>query len=533
MKDNTVQKFKIVLPILKTRVVIRKDEQGNEKEVRFVEGVASSTDKDLHGDRMAPSAIKTMADSLKYHDVALNADHDTTWSAEIGPIVKLEVTPDNDLTLEAELSEMSKANDLWYALTKNKKKLGLSIGGYVKEYEMVKEEADPDSGEENAEPHWYRLYKDIDLDHVAVTSSPANPKTWVSAISKSMDPAKDQLLMEAVMQKEQEEKEDKKTEDKSMQTNKDKEMKDLAIKVARKIQDVEASLLLELTESVLITLDDDTVIKIKDYIDNVIEKKKNMKKDVSLEAEESLKKDDTVATPEGEAVEKPATLENEPKEEAPKTEEPKTEEPAKVEEPVEEPKEGEEVEAPAEPTEEKPAEEKPAEEAPSEEKPVEEKPTESEPAEEEPKKEEAESEDSSGEEGKDEEGEKPTEPVAPVEDAGKPEEPAEKTEDKSVDNGAELLKAVQVLTDGMKVMLESNKTLTDRVAELEAQPASRKTVELEKGVGDEAVDAVDGKSLTEEMEEKIAKVRKDNYGNPNLFAMTQKIRAEYSKKASL
>jgi hypothetical protein len=32
------------------------------------------------------------------------------------------------------------------------------------------------------------------------------------------------------------------------------------------------------------------------------------------------------------------------------------------------------------------------------------------------------------------------------------------------------------------------------------------------------------------MDEKIAQVRKDNYGNPNLFAMTQKIRAEYSKK---
>lgn len=526
MTDNTVQKFKIVLPILKTRVAIRKDENGVEKEIRYVEGVASSTDKDLHGDRMAPSAIKTMAESLKYHDVALNADHDTTWSAEIGPIVKLEVSPENDLTLEAELSEMSKANDLWYALTKNKKKLGLSIGGYVKEYEMVKEEADPDSEEESSEPHWYRLYKDIDLDHVAVTSSPANPKTWVSAISKSMDPAKDQLLMEAVIEKENQEITEKRTTD--------KEMKDLARKIVRQIESIEASLLLELTESVLLTLEPKTIEKIKDYVDNILEKelKSMKKKDVSLEAEESLKKDDTEAKPEGETVETPATLENESEEEAPKTEEPKTEEPAKAEEPVEEPKAEEEAEAPAEPTEEKPAEETPAEEAPSEEKPVEEKPVESEPAKVESEEEKAEPEGSSGEEGKDEEGEKPTEPAAPAEAEPEKseEESTEKTEDKSVDNGAELLKAVQTLTDSMKVILENDKKLTDRIAELEAQPATRKTVELEKGVGDDGAEPVEEKSLKEEMEGKIAQVRKDNYGNPNLFAMTQKIRAEYSNK---
>ena len=123
------QKFKIVLPILKTRTEIVKDDSGDEKEVRYIEGVASSTDKDLHGDRMAPSAIESMAKSLKYHIINLNAEHDTSWRSEIGDITRLEVSDDQELMLEAQLNDMSNAKDLWYALTEQDKKLGLSIGG--------------------------------------------------------------------------------------------------------------------------------------------------------------------------------------------------------------------------------------------------------------------------------------------------------------------------------------------------------------------------------------------------------------------
>jgi hypothetical protein len=113
--DNTetkaFQHFKFTLPILKTRVAIEKVD-GVESEVKFVEGVASSTDLDLHGDRMDPSAIKSMADSLKYHLISLNADHDTTWSAELGDISKLDVSDTNQLLIEAKLNKMSKAEDL-------------------------------------------------------------------------------------------------------------------------------------------------------------------------------------------------------------------------------------------------------------------------------------------------------------------------------------------------------------------------------------------------------------------------------------
>ena len=182
---KTFQHFKFTLPILKTRVEVVKDEFGKDVEKKYVEGVASSTDLDLQGDRMDPSAIRTMADSLKHHVIRLNAEHDTSWQSELGDISKLDVSENNELLIEAELNDMSKSHDLWYALTELNKKLGLSIGGYVKEYEMVKEEfKNEDTGE--IDYRWVRHYKDIELDHIAVTSSPANPKTWVGAIAKSV-----------------------------------------------------------------------------------------------------------------------------------------------------------------------------------------------------------------------------------------------------------------------------------------------------------------------------------------------------------
>lgn len=281
------------------------------------------------------------------------------------------------------------------------------------------------------------------------------------------------------------------------------------------IQSVEADLLLELTYSGLHILSESQVSMLSKLF---TERGARMKKDISLEAEEAIKAD-TEAEPEGDAVETPATLENESEGDTP------TQEGDKVEEPTTP------VEEPTKPAEEGGAEEAPAEEAPADqpvEEPVEEKPAEPEPAEENPAVEGEESEESSGlEEGKVEE------PTAPVEgETDKPVEPesADTTEDKSVAESAELLKSIQDLTGNMAEVLKTNEILAKRVQELENQPASRKTVEIEKGVGDDNTENVDAKSLKEEMDEKIAQVRKDNYGNPNLFAMVQKIRADYSKK---
>lgn len=531
-ETKTFQHFKFTLPILKTRIAVEKV-NGVDVETKFVEGVASSTDLDLHGDRMDPSAIKSMADSLKYHLINLNADHDTTWSAELGDISKLDVSETNQLLIEAKLNKMSKAEDLWLALTEMDKKLGLSIGGYVKEYEMVKEDfKNEETGE--VEQKWVKHYKNIELDHIAVTSSPANPKTWVGAIAKSIK--KDSEVLIKKLEEKENKEEINKSSDKVV-TKKEQKLRDLAREIARAVQDLEADLLLELTYAGLNILSE-SQIKLLDNL-LIVRSLPMDKKNVSLEAEESLKKDEAIIKPEGEEAETEATLDNEPKEEA-------TTEVT--------PKDGESTEAPAEQSEskeeEKLAEEKTEEEPAKEE--TEESKTEEEAEKAEPKDgdectlddgskgtmkngkcvaKESKSEEKEGsEEEKEEETVEPTAPVKDEAEKSEKSETTEKTEEKTTDDLGTLLKSVVDLTNGMKKVLENNETLAKRVAELENQPSTRKTVELEKGLGDDDSIPVDVKSLKQEMEEKIAEVRKNNYGNPNLFAMTQKIRAEYAQK---
>jgi len=499
-KTETFQHFKFTLPILKTRTAIVKGADGKDIEKRYVEGVASSTDLDLHGDRMDPSAIKSMADSLHQHIIKLNAEHDTSWQSELGDISKLEVSEDNRLLIESELNDMSKAHDLFYALTDLNKKLGLSIGGYVKEYEMVKEEfKNEESGE--IETKWVKHYKNIQLDHIAVTSSPANPKTWIGAIAKSIQESSEILVKKI----EAEKSESKINESEIIETKKEKRLREIARNIVRTIQNLEADLLLELTYAGLNILSIDQ-IKLVDTL--MIERVKSMNKDVSLDTEEA-KKADTAAKSEGETVETPVTPDNESKETT---------------------------------------------KADSKDNEITEKPVKSELSE----KENAEvqlkdgdkctmtdgkteghvkngactvdkSEESSDKElGK---SEKTVEPTVPVEDETKKVEieSTEKTEKETTET-AELLKSIQGLTGEMKKILETNESLTKRISELENQPAGRKTVELEKGVGDDDAEVIDSKTLKQERDEKIAQLRKDNYGSPNLFAMIQKVRAEYSKK---
>jgi len=288
MTDTKVQRFKFAIPILKTSVKIVKDKDGNEVEERYLDGVASGTDLDLHGDRMAPSAIESMAKSLKQHVINLNNEHDTSWSSEIGDINELTVTDNNNLTIKAKLNKMSTANDLWYALTEQNKKLGLSIGGYVKDYEMVKEG-------EGKDEKWVRLYKKIDLDHIAVTSRPAYPKAWVSNIAKSINEENDKLLIKKIK---------KENKEKSRRNEQRKQFTELARSIVRSIQNMEADILLELVEKGLTFLNEKQILLIERSLEMT-------KKDPSLEADKSEKGKAKKTKFEGKKAEKSAAPENE------------------------------------------------------------------------------------------------------------------------------------------------------------------------------------------------------------------------------
>ena len=555
--NNAPQRFRISLPILKTRIVIGEDENGQEIETRFVEGVASSTDLDLQGDRMAPEAIQSMANSLKQHVINLNAEHDTSWQSELGEISKLEVTDDYKLAIEAELNRMSKSNDLWYALTELDKKLGLSVGGYVREYEMAKEG-------EGEGAKWVRLFKDIELDHIAVTSNPANPKTWISNISKSVTANEDKLEKKIELEDEEVEKaewtrafinnlpdaafayiepggkkdEEGKTKPRSLRhfphhnmsvksptENSSVDKAHLRNALARAPQspfgpkalahlvrhakalgigDYEKKHLLD-------GFDEETMLRILLSLAEVFNDEELVKYlESNLMTEEIVKDDSSLETKE--AVEETADAEVVSEDEAETKVEPETEESeeeSKVDE--EESKEEESEEEEAESEEEVESEEESKEEESEEEETKGEEAEETEESEEEVKADEEESDE-----------EKESDTKEESEDESEKKEEAEEEVAESVDPASDLVKIVE------KAIEEKTQALQERIAELEKQPGDRKTAEITKGVGDDTSEDTNPADLKAEMASKIAEIKKDYATDPNLFSRIQRVRAEYA-----
>src|SRR5680860_1628798 len=170
MSDNTNQNFKIVAAI--TGYQLRKSADGTEKYV--LSGMASNTNIDLTGERMADSALSAMVKSLESTAVTINNEHGNSWDDDFGEVTKLWVTDSHELMMEAELDpDHYRTKTLIKALDKGKK-LGLSIGGVFKEAAL---EFLADLGRK------VMTYKDIALFHVAITGTPAVADTWVTPVS--------------------------------------------------------------------------------------------------------------------------------------------------------------------------------------------------------------------------------------------------------------------------------------------------------------------------------------------------------------
>ena len=175
MSSTTAQKFKITVPI--TKCYLRKTADGIEKYV--IEGMASNTNLDLTGERMAETAIKSMASSLESHPVIFKNEHGDEWDAEFGEVTALYATDSHQLMMEAELDpDHYRTKTLVKALEKGKS-LGLSIGGLVPEGGAVSEWVS-DLGRK------IKTYKDILLEEISVTGSPAVADTWLLNITKSV-----------------------------------------------------------------------------------------------------------------------------------------------------------------------------------------------------------------------------------------------------------------------------------------------------------------------------------------------------------
>jgi len=149
-------------------------EKGTNKMI--VEGLASTTEVDLTGERMAESAIKSMAASNL--PLSFRSEHKSEWDSELGAVTSLTATANHQLLMRAELDpDHPNAHFLFGKLQKGSQ-LGLSIGGKVNDWAW---EHDTTIGKA------VRTYKDIALQEVSVTSHPAVASTFLSAINKSLN----------------------------------------------------------------------------------------------------------------------------------------------------------------------------------------------------------------------------------------------------------------------------------------------------------------------------------------------------------
>jgi len=168
--DNAEEGAYITLHQLGNALYIQK---GTNKMV--VEGLASTTEVDLTGERMADSAIKSMAASNL--PLSFRSEHRGDWDSQLGEVTSLTATPDHQLLMKAELdADHPNAHFLFGKLQKGSQ-LGLSIGGQVNDWAW---EHDATIGKS------VRTYKDIALQEVSVTSHPAVASTFLSAINKSL-----------------------------------------------------------------------------------------------------------------------------------------------------------------------------------------------------------------------------------------------------------------------------------------------------------------------------------------------------------
>jgi hypothetical protein len=291
------------------------------------------------------------------------------------------------------------------------------------------------------------------------------------------------------------------TEEKSSSISKEKKLREIARQIVRTIQNLEADLLLELTYAGLNILSESQV----QLLNNLMLERSNSMTDVSLETDKA-KKADTEAKPEKAEDKTSVTPENESKDKTSKTagadEAKPTEDKGMMEGDACTTSDGKKGHVkdgkcvPETKSEEK-KEEKSEDSGKLEEK-VEEKT--------ETKKEEAKSEKTDDD------------------------KTSKKVEEKPLEGDSELLKTVKELNTNLQKALEDNVELKARLEKIEAEPAGRKTIEINKEIGDEEVTEKDAKSLEQERDEKIAELREKHSSDPNLFSKIQRVRHEYSKK---
>lgn len=135
-----------------------------------IEGIASTTNKDLQGDIILPSAIQSMKQQLLTTTKNLHGDHNYGLDGIYGAITEVLDSDDSSLKVRSILRK-SKSPEIKEMLDIGVN-LGLSIGGKITEYTIL-------------EDHGWEI-KDLRLMEISLTGMPANWDTY-GTIQESAD----------------------------------------------------------------------------------------------------------------------------------------------------------------------------------------------------------------------------------------------------------------------------------------------------------------------------------------------------------
>lgn len=160
---------------------------------KYIGGLASGTQTDLDGERMADTAIEAFRKAIQtgmtlpdgqWSLIPLRSGHRHEWDDVLGWITNAEVDKEYNLWIEAELDQENPvAMGLYKKLTRTPElgkplKLGLSVGGSVLKAGWETDELGAGMT---------KVYYDVDLREVSVVSQPAYPTSYLYALSKSVN----------------------------------------------------------------------------------------------------------------------------------------------------------------------------------------------------------------------------------------------------------------------------------------------------------------------------------------------------------
>lgn len=133
-------------------------------------GVASTPNIDHDMERMALPALKRMAEKINFDGVPLRVEHQKNDNAIIGKVSEAWVDESNKMWIKAKLTKGNIAAEMLHNALVGGAKLGLSVGGRVKQ--AVREMSEHQG-------KMIKTFFDVILDEVSVTPRPSNYDSWL------------------------------------------------------------------------------------------------------------------------------------------------------------------------------------------------------------------------------------------------------------------------------------------------------------------------------------------------------------------